>query len=112
MAGIDQTRLELASLLLDLECSLRSLQLWSAEQPSDEALASVEPFACDRLFFNEWLQFIFIPRLQQIIDEDLALPTTCGISPMAEEYLRVNGMQADTLLKQLRLIDRLITEND
>ena len=56
-------RYDRINVMLDaLEAELRSAHLWDAEKPSDEDLRSIEPFAVDKLSFNQWLQFIFIQR--------------------------------------------------
>ncbi len=106
------SRIELSSLLMDIEASLRTMDLWTSIPPSETALASIEPFACDTLLFPEWLQFIFIPRVYAIIAEDARMPAVCDITPMAEEYFKANGVEAHGLLRQLRQIDQLITESD
>ena len=56
-----------SDLLFELEEILKAAGLWSAVTPSQEALASQQPFACDTLAFEQWLQFIFIPRLQALL---------------------------------------------
>ncbi len=71
-------------LLQQIEMQLKSLQLWSIEAPSAAALASTAPFACDSMTLEQWLQFIFLPRMQQMIELQQPLPTHCGIYPMAE----------------------------
>jgi len=109
---MNSTYNQLASLLMDVECSLRSLQLWSTQVPSAEALASSEPFACDTLLFTEWLQFLFLPRLHQLIENESQLPAVCAVTPMAEEYFRANQIEAGGLISQLHLIDLLITNSD
>lgn len=103
---------ELAGLLIDVECSLRSLRLWSERQPSAEALSSNEPFACDTLLFTEWLQFIFLPRLYQMIEREAQLPAVCAVAPMAEEYFRGSLINAGELINQLEQIDVLVTNSD
>ena len=76
----------IADLLMDLERELRVLNLWESESPPAEALASKEPFAIDSLTFPQWLQFIFIPRLYFMIEQQQSLPAVSGIKPMAEHY--------------------------
>ncbi len=107
----DPTYTELAERLLELEALLRNRRLWSREHPGKLALASDQPFACDTLSFPEWLQFIFIPRLHQLAERRAPLPQTCDVAPMAEEYFRARAIEAETVIRQLRDIDVLITEN-
>ena len=99
-------RIVLGSLLMDLECELRLLQVWAEEPPSVEALSSTEPFCVDTLSFDQWLQFIFLPTLHQLLDQQAALPQECGVTPMAEEYF---GSSAPGVLSCLQRIDELLT---
>lgn len=72
--------------LLDvLAEQLQAVQLWSSVEPSHEALSSQAPFACDSMPFEMWLQFIFIPKMKQLIEKRLPLPTSMAITPMAEQ---------------------------
>lgn len=99
----------LAEILMDVEKELRELRLWESEPPSAEALASVQPFAVDTLNFAQWLQFIFIPRLYEMIDSRSALPVNCGVAPMAEEYFPPLGLNSYRLVEHLHEIDELLT---
>ena len=87
--------IEVGCLLIDLEAELRRLQWWQPTQPCAEALASTVPFCADTLGFDQWLQFVFLPTLQQLIARGMALPTHCQITPMAEEFLRPRGLSID-----------------
>jgi uncharacterized protein YqcC (DUF446 family) len=91
---------EVAAVLIDIEAELRQIGCWQAESPPPAALSSEQPFAVDTLNFAQWLQFIFIPRMRFLIDQQQGLPGVSGIAPMAEEYfsarrqLPVNGLMA------------------
>jgi uncharacterized protein YqcC (DUF446 family) len=93
-------------ILVGIEEELRKLQLWDFESPSAEALASTEPFAVDTLNFPQWLQFIFVPRLYFIIEQQLGLPNNSGVAPMAEQYFQALSVNSSTLIKHLQKIDR------
>ena len=103
---------------------MRDIGLWSDLIPSDEALASTQPFAVDTLEFVEWLQFIFLPRMKNLVETGSPLPSNCGIAPMAEEYFNRKRHQANDgqetgsetkncdvllLIDQLGLIDFLLS---
>ncbi len=96
-----------AEILLDIECELRRARLWQSEAPSDEDLASEQPFALDTLEFHQWLQFILLPRMHYLIDERLPLPDACGIFPVAEEIYKHQLETMRPLLLQLQRLDRL-----
>ena len=105
-------RSDIAERLIDLEAQLRQLNLWAADPPSPDALASEQPFAMDTLALEEWLQFIFLPTLYQLLDTGAALPERCAIAPMAEETLGKRQLPTAALIATLEHLDQLITESD
>lgn len=101
--------IELASLLMDIELELRQNGLWQHTKPATQALQSREPFSVDRLDFNQWLQFIFLPRMYQCIEAQQPLPRACSIAPMAEESLQ-GTVGVERLVAVLLKLDRLLTQ--
>ncbi len=97
-----------AEQLLLIERELRVQGWWADDAPSEAALSSPEPFCIDTLAFEEWLQWIFLPRMKLLLESDAALPTASGIREMAEEVYRDRPHQARTLLDALAEFDRLI----
>lgn len=75
---------QIADQLLLIERELRAQGWWDEIEPSAEALSSVEPFSVDTLDFEQWLQWIFLPRMKMILEQDLPLPNASGIQEMAE----------------------------
>ena len=98
-----------AEILMDIEKELRELRLWDADMISVEALASEQPFAVDTMTFPQWLQFIFLPRMYFLIEQQMPLPGNCGIAPMAEEYFSVLNLPSLQLISHLKKIDALLT---
>jgi len=96
---------EIAILLLDLEGELRNLRVWESEPPSAEALASTQPFCVDTLTLPQWLQFVFLPRMSQLVEAEMPLPSNCGIAPMAEEFFRGSELPVQGLVEKLQAID-------
>ncbi|MFG0419350.1 YqcC family protein [Pseudomonas sp. zjy_8] len=99
----------LAEHLLLIERELRVLGWWQEQAPSAAALASQEPFCVDTLTFEQWLQWIFLPRMKQLLEADAALPSVSGIQPMAEMVYREQSGVARRLLELLGEFDRLLT---
>lgn len=100
----------LAESLLLIEREMRVQELWSVEPPSAEAMASVTPFCVDSMPFEQWLQWIFLPRMKQIVEAGIALPSTSGIQPMAEQVFGVANPQTCGLLRLLGEFDQLIID--
>lgn len=102
---------KIADHLLLIERELRVLGWWKEVPPSDESLSSREPFCVDTLDFDQWLQWIFLPRMKIILEQDLPLPTASGILEMAEMVYASRIREARDLLALLKDFDRLITES-
>ncbi|MCO7570868.1 MULTISPECIES: YqcC family protein [Pseudomonas chlororaphis group] len=93
---------KIAEQLLLIERELRVQGLWDEVAPSAEALASTQPFAVDTLDFEQWLQWIFLPRMKVILEQDLPLPNASGIQEMADMVFSTRPMQGRDL--QLRML--------
>lgn len=102
---------KLADHLLLIERELREQGWWSKEAPSAEALASVEPFCVDTLDFDQWLQWVFLPRMKLILEQDLPLPNASGILAMAEMVYVDRPAQSKSLRALLAEFDKLITQS-
>jgi uncharacterized protein YqcC (DUF446 family) len=94
----------LASLLIDIECELRRANLWSAKPPSAEALASVEPFCVDTMDLQQWLQFIFLPRMSEMLTARAPLPQACNITAIADMVWASNA-QTQALTAAIKAFD-------
>ncbi|BFM17851.1 YqcC family protein [Maricurvus nonylphenolicus] len=101
---------EVNDVLQALEQDLKTLGLWEVEAPPAEHLASQQPFCIDTLTFSQWLQFVFLNRMQALVDEQLPLPAQCGIAPMAEEYFKPMALDASVLIQRLETIDRVLSQ--
>ncbi|NBF06105.1 pseudouridine synthase [Pseudomonas sp. Fl5BN2] len=100
----------IAEHLLLIERELRLQGLWGDVAPSAESLASTQPFAVDTLEFEQWLQWIFLPRMKMILEQDLPLPNASGIQEMAEMVFSTRPMQGrdQQLRALLKEFDQLI----
>ncbi|MGV8917779.1 MAG: YqcC family protein [Pseudomonas sp.] len=107
---MDQRLLEVADQLLLIERELRVLGWWSESPPSEQALASPEPFCVDTLDFEQWLQWVFLPRMKIILEQNLPLPNASGILEMAEMVYATRQNEVAVLQQLLAQFDRLITE--
>jgi len=103
---------EVAEVLIDIEAQLRQLGLWDKIPPSSQALASEQPFAVDTLTLPQWLQFIFLPTIREMLEAGQALPDRCGIVPMADEFFRDTGLACDELVVALARIDELLSAGE
>ncbi|KHT64950.1 pseudouridine synthase [Photobacterium gaetbulicola] len=85
---------------------LQENEYWESVPPSVEALSSCQPFAIDTLRCEQWLQWIFIPKLSHLIAMNMPLPAAFEISPYVEEAMKeAKGLVA--ILAVTRELDQL-----
>ncbi|MCB1800834.1 MAG: YqcC family protein [Gammaproteobacteria bacterium] len=102
---------ELTLLLHDLERELRLQDRWQPGEPPAAALRSTEPFAVDVLDFDQWLQWILLPRMHELLLRQLPLPDNCAMQPMAEEFFAADDSQGQRIVALLAAIDALLTQH-
>ncbi|REL32384.1 YqcC family protein [Thalassotalea euphylliae] len=96
-------------LLYQLEQEMRHLKLWSIVKPRVEKLMSAAPFCVDTLRFEQWLQYIFLPQMYQLIKNKQPLPTQIALCPMAEvAFVGLSDKAAD-LINIIGDIDELLS---
>jgi len=99
----------IADVLLEVEAILRSSGRWDRCQPPAGALLSSQPFCIDTLSFEQWLQWIFLPRMKQILEYKKPLPVKSGIFVYAQEQLGKGDPPAGRLLSLVKRFDDLIS---
>jgi uncharacterized protein YqcC (DUF446 family) len=90
---------------------MQRTDLWEEQAPSDRRMASTQPFCCDTLQFHQWLQWQFLPRMNDILDQEKDLPENSAILPYAEEFLPGKLDKPERLLFLLHTFDELITRD-
>lgn len=96
-------------LLEAIEVELRRQDVWLPMPPSVEAMASTTPFCMDTMAFSQWLQWIFVPRVQAIIDSGGCLPKGSNIKSYAEEALAIERLEGEKLLLIIEQFDQLMS---
>lgn len=91
--------------IAELEKRLQQVGLWQQEPIDPSALASQQPFAMDSMRFEQWLQFIFIPRFGMLLEHRLPLPEAMSLTPYAEEVFKTYAEPTETIIELLRAID-------
>lgn len=98
-------------LLHSLSGELKQLSLWSDIEPPQEYLLSTQPFCCDCLPLEQWLQFVFIPKILDMLKMENIPCFQCGISPIAEESFKKLDIDSHSLLNVIKGIDNTISGN-
>jgi uncharacterized protein YqcC (DUF446 family) len=96
-------RTDLNLILNQIELELKSLQLWESSAPTSAALASQQPFAIDTLTPTQWLQWIFLPKMRDLLEVGTDLPNNIAIHPYFEQTLTQPNY--GQLLQWLKRID-------
>lgn len=83
--------------------------IWSAQSPATSALESNLPFCYDTMYFHEWLQYVFLPRMEALIVAKHALPESLLLLPMAEHafttQLDLSASALSEVYEAIRYID-------
>ena len=101
---------QVLAILMRIEESMRTLDLWKQEMPAPEALASQEPFCVDTMNFSQWVQWILLPRLEHMSVQQMALPSGSNIMPMAEEALPLETSDAAELIMLIGELDSALNQ--
>ena len=95
--------------LVQLTALLQKHQLWQSEPIDADALLSNTPFCHDTMAFEQWLQFVFIDKIQQLITHKQPLPRNFAIAPMAQMTL-VKKAGSDEIIELLTALDTFLGE--
>lgn len=98
----------IANVLMEVEASLRASGKWGRQSPSPSALASAEPFCIDTLSLEQWLQWVFLPRMKHILEHREPLPRQSAIFEYAQSCFSKNDAHCAVLLAQIKRFDELI----
>jgi len=97
--------------LQQLVALLKKHQLWQVEPLNPDLLDSSVPFCHDTLAFEQWLQFVFIEKLQRLIDNKQPLPRNFAVAPMAQMTLTDKSGSED-IIALLTQLDSYLGEPD
>ncbi|CAM4372486.1 YqcC family protein [Shewanella livingstonensis] len=95
--------------LIKIEQLLKGFQLWSDVPPPVSDMTSTAPFCCDVMAFEQWLQFIFIPKMTELVAQQQPLPTNMALAPMAEHVWQ-SVPYGGVMIAQLQQFDILLSQ--
>lgn len=109
-AHMNRTMYLQVDLLLDqIETELKACGLWALITPSAEAMQSTAPFFCDTMPLENWLQFVFLPRMRALVAGRLPLPQQIAVCPIAEEAFKPVDRQRLLLINRIADLDELLS---
>ena len=92
-----------------IEAEMKRIGMWSEKPPTADQLDFHRAFGGDKLAFEQWLLFVFIPRVHQIINESGQFPAKSQVHDQAFREWKMWGdaPDVDDLLSLLRQFDAL-----
>jgi uncharacterized protein YqcC (DUF446 family) len=69
--------------IAEIEAEMKRIGYWSPDPLPEEAYDFREAFAMDTMAFSQWLQFILIPNVRQIIEEKGTFPAESMVGVQA-----------------------------
>ena len=67
----------------EIELEMKQIGYWRTEALPEKDYQFDQAFAMDTMTFTQWLQFILIPRVHKILDENGVLPTSSMVATQA-----------------------------
>lgn len=92
-------RQAIAQKLGEIEAELKRIGFWQEEDLPPEAYNITKPFGMGSMSGEQWLQFIFIPRVRKILGGEGEFPESSSISPWASKEF--SGTEGDERLVTL-----------
>jgi uncharacterized protein YqcC (DUF446 family) len=77
-----------------IERELRALNVWQSEPPPATAFESETAFFADTMTFYQWLQFVLLPRVREIVERRGQFPRESSVGAYAVREL--DGWDADS----------------
>ncbi len=91
----------------EIEAELKRLARWSQNPLADEAFEDMGAFGSNTMSFENWLQFVLIPRIREIVEAKDDFPPGSHLAPYAIRYFD-GDYDADPLRELLYQLDELI----
>ncbi|RVT46424.1 YqcC family protein [Rheinheimera sediminis] len=101
--------MQVTVLLNQIESELKASELWACVAPDEQAMQSTAPFFCDTMPLENWLQFVFLPRMRALVAGRLPLPRQIAVCPIAEEAFKPLNRQKLLLINSIADLDELLS---
>src|SRR5690554_7850544 len=85
---------ELAAALRELEATMRATGEWRMDPPEPAAFASIEPFCADTMSLPASLRFVFIVRLEALVEPRAPMAANGEVAAAVPAWLAEPGARA------------------
>ena len=93
----------------EIEQEMRRIGMWQEQPLAPEAYQFSRAFAGDTMAYNQWLQFVLVPRVRQVIEQRGNFPRASQVG--AQAVREFDGMDdADRLTQLLSEFDDLFAQ--
>ncbi|MCM3874699.1 MAG: YqcC family protein [Pyrinomonadaceae bacterium] len=106
VGGSSDLHSQVAKAISEVEAEMKDIGYWAVEPLPPEAYDFQEAFAMDTMAFSQWLQFVFVPRVKQIIEDKAEFPSSSMVAVQAIREFDGDN-QADHLVELLSEFDAL-----
>jgi uncharacterized protein YqcC (DUF446 family) len=98
-----------ASKIDEIEAEMRRIGVWQDKPLTPEQMDFKEPFGADLITLEQWLQFIFIPNVREIVAAKGKFPSGSEVADHAFREWIMWGSRNDVerLIQLLRQFDSL-----
>jgi uncharacterized protein YqcC (DUF446 family) len=93
-----------AHLLEQIELELKRLHRWGDAPPAPDKFIAMGAFGANKMAYEQWLQFVFIPAVKEALAGQRAAPARSEAGIYAVKYF--DGSDADTLVRLLNEFDK------
>ena len=90
----------------EIEAEMKRIGYWRAGPPPAEAFQFKQAFAADTMAFPQWLQWVFLPKVRQLVRDRSALPEGSFVGTYAPRALEGDA-KADPLVGLLSEFDAI-----
>jgi uncharacterized protein YqcC (DUF446 family) len=93
----------------EIEAEMRRVGVWQAGPPPAERMEFRSAFAADTLAFEQWLQFVLVPRVRGIVAARGQFPSGSEVADQAFREWKMYGERddVDRLIELLREFDAM-----
>lgn len=94
----------------EIEAELKRLNRWDEVPLPEEQFENMGAFGSTTMRFEQWIQFVLIDTIQEIVNEEAAFPSESNVGVYAVRVFDTDP-EADVLTQLLSELDELINAN-
>jgi len=79
-----------------VETEMRANGLWDVAQPSPEEFAAAGAFGIPTITFTQWLRWVFVPRVHEVIEGTAEVPPASSVGAHAAREWGFSPTNFDT----------------